>query len=74
MAIQVLDTLGMRSPEPVLEIAIRSPDMKSGDILQVLGDCPAFEKDVRTWCNRLGKMHLSTKDLGLDKKQIQIRF
>jgi len=74
MAIEILDTLGMRSPEPILKIAVRSPNMKSGDILQVLGDCPTFESDVHTWCKRLGKMHLSTKDLGLEKKQIQIRF
>ncbi|MDY6986798.1 MAG: sulfurtransferase TusA family protein [Thermodesulfobacteriota bacterium] len=74
MAIEVLDTFGMRSPEPILKIAIRSPDMKSGDILQVLGDCPTFEEDVYTWCKRLGKTHLSTKDLGLAKKQIQIKF
>jgi len=74
MATQILDTLGMSSPELILKIAIRSPDMKSGDILRVLGDCPTFERDVRTWCKRLGKMHLSTKDLGLNKKQVQIRF
>ncbi|MDY6836940.1 MAG: sulfurtransferase TusA family protein [Thermodesulfobacteriota bacterium] len=74
MAIQVLDTLGMRSPEPILKIAVQSPDMRTGDILQVLGDCPTFEKDVRAWCKRLGKAHLSTKALGLDKKQIQIQF
>jgi TusA-related sulfurtransferase len=74
MATHVLDILGMRRPKPILAIAARSSDMKSGDILKVLGDCPALEKDVRTWCTRLGRMHLSTKDLGSDKKQIQIRF
>ncbi|MDY6950844.1 MAG: sulfurtransferase TusA family protein [Thermodesulfobacteriota bacterium] len=74
MAIEFIDTLGMRSPETILEIAVRSPDMRSGDILQVLGDCPTFEEDVRAWCERLGKMPSSTKSLGLNKKQIQIRF
>ncbi|MDY6952448.1 MAG: sulfurtransferase TusA family protein [Thermodesulfobacteriota bacterium] len=74
MAIEFIDTLGMRSPQPILEIAVRSPDMRSGDILQVLGDCPTFEEDVLAWCERLGKMPSSTKNLGLNKKQIQIRF
>ena len=48
--------------------------MKSGDILEVLGDCPTFERDVRVWCERLGKVLLSVKDEGADKKRIQIQF
>jgi tRNA 2-thiouridine synthesizing protein A len=48
--------------------------MKQGDILEVLGDCPTFEKDVRTWCERLGKVFLSVKDEGQNKKRIQIQF
>jgi tRNA 2-thiouridine synthesizing protein A len=74
MGVEVLDTQGMKSPIPVLEIALRSPDMKAGDVLQVLGDCPTFERDVRAWCERLGKILLCTADLGPDKKQIQIQF
>ena len=45
MAVEILDTLGMKCPQPVLKIAVRAPDMKPGDILEVLGDCPTFEKD-----------------------------
>ncbi len=74
MAPQVLDTLDMKCPQPILKIAVRAPDMNPGDILEVLGDCPTFEKDVRTWCDRLGKVFLSIKDEGGDKKRIQIQF
>jgi tRNA 2-thiouridine synthesizing protein A len=74
MAVKVLDTLGLKCPKPVLKIAVRAPDMKPGDILEVLGDCPTFEKDVRTWCERLGKVFLSIKDEGKDTKRIQIQF
>ena len=74
MALAVLDTLGMKCPQPVLKIAVKHPDMKPGDILEVLGDCPTFERDVRTWCERLGKVVLSVKDDGDDKKTIQIQF
>ncbi|UCG80644.1 MAG: sulfurtransferase TusA family protein [Desulfobacterales bacterium] len=74
MAVKVLDTLGLKCPQPVLKIAVRTPDMKPGDILEVLGDCPTFEKDVRTWCERLGKVFLSIKDEGGDKRRIQIQF
>ena len=74
MAVEVLDTLGQKCPQPVLKIAVKAPDMKQGNILEVLGDCPTFEKDVRRWCERLGKVLLSVKDEGQNKKRIQIRF
>jgi tRNA 2-thiouridine synthesizing protein A len=74
MATEVLDTLGMKCPQPVLKIAVRAPDIKPGDILEVLGDCPTFEKDIRIWCERLGKVFLSIRDEGGDKKRIQIQF
>ena len=74
MGVEVLDTLGMKCPQPVLKIAVKAPDMRHGDILEVLGDCPTFERDVRIWCNRLEKVVLSVKDDGGDKKTIQIQF
>ena len=74
MAIEVLDMQGMKCPQPVLKIAVKAPDMNPGDILEVLGDCPTFEKDVRVWCERLGKIFLSVKDEGSEKKRIQIQF
>ena len=74
MPTEVLDTLGLKCPQPVLKIAVKAPDMKAGDVLEILGDCPTFEKDIRTWCDRLGKVFLSIKDEGGDKKRIQIQF
>ncbi len=74
MATEVLDTLGMKCPQPVLKIAVKAPDMKPGDILEILGDCPTFERDVRTWCDRLGKILLSIQEEGGSRKRIQIRF
>jgi tRNA 2-thiouridine synthesizing protein A len=74
MATEVLDTLGLKCPQHVLKIAVKAPDMKRGDILEVLGDCETFEKDLRIWCERLKKVFLSIKDEGQDKKRIQIQF
>ena len=73
MAVEILDTLGLKCPQPVLKIAVKAVNMKTGDILEVLGDCPTFERDVRVWCERLGKVLLSVKKDGA-KKTIQIRF
>ena len=74
MAVEVLDTLGLKCPQPVLKIAVKAPDLKPGDILEVWGDCPTFEKDVRVWCERLGKTLMSVTQDGADKKMIQIGF
>lgn len=74
MAIELLDMLGMKCPQPVLKIAVKAPDMKPGDILEARGDCPTFERDVRVWCERLGKTFLSIRDEGSGSKRIQIRF
>ena len=74
MSIEILDMLGMKCPQPVLKIAVKAPDMNPGDILEVLGDCPTFERDVRAWCQRLNKTFLSISDEGNNKLRIQIQF
>ena len=74
MSTHQLDTLGLKCPQPVLKIAEKAPDMKPGDVLEILGNCPTFEKDIRTWCERLGKTFLAVKDEGEGKKMIQVQF
>ncbi len=74
MKIEVLDTLGLKCPQPVLKIAVKTAEISPGDILEVLGDCPTFEKDLRTWCERRAKVILSVKDEGDNRKTIQIQF
>ncbi len=74
MPVQTLNTLSLRCPQPILKIAVKAPDMTPGDILEVLGDCPTFERDVRTWCERLGKVFLSVNHNGGKRKNIQIQF
>ncbi len=69
-----LDTLGLKCPQPILKIAVKAADMESGEILEVLGDCPTFERDVRTWCERLGKVFLSVNYDSGERKKIQIQL
>lgn len=73
MATQRLDALGLRCPQPILKIAARAADMSHGDILEVVADCPTFEKDVRTWCERTNNKLLWLKEEGR-KKYCQIQF
>jgi tRNA 2-thiouridine synthesizing protein A len=74
MAVEFLDTIGLKCPQPVLRIAVKAVDMKLGDILEVVGDCPTFVRDIRVWCERLNKVLLSIKDEGGYKKKLQIQF
>lgn len=74
MALKNLDVLGLKCPQPVLKIATKLPEMAAGDILEVIADCPTFEKDVRLWCERMKKTLLWVRDEGGGKKRAQIQF
>ena len=72
MATIKLDTRGLPCPQPVLKVAARMPTMVKGDILEVAGDCPTFEDDLRKWCERMKKTLLAvTRDGTAKIAQIQ---
>jgi tRNA 2-thiouridine synthesizing protein A len=73
MAISQIDARGLKCPQPTLKITVMSVKMKAGDILEVIADCPTFEKDVRDWCIRAKKTLLWVKDEGTAKR-LQIQF
>ena len=74
MAIINIDASGLKCPQPVLKIAAASADLKEGDTLEVLADCPTFEKDVRHWCERTKKTLLWVREEEDGKKRCQIQF
>jgi tRNA 2-thiouridine synthesizing protein A len=57
----VLDCLGMRCPQPVLRLAVESAQTPPGTVVEIRGDCPSFEKDVRTFCERRQRAILSVR-------------
>ena len=73
MSVKILNALGLKCPQPVLKITATMPDMKPGDVLEVHGDCPTFENDVRKWCERMRKPLLWVREEGTVKK-LQIQF
>ena len=73
MAVVKLDTMGLRCLMPILKIAARMPQIAKGDILEVAGDCPTFEEDVRKWCDRMRKTLLAVNITGA-AKIAQIQF
>ncbi|OGT95885.1 MAG: SirA-like protein [Geobacteraceae bacterium GWB2_52_12] len=73
MAVTLLDARGMKCPQPTLKVTVLAVKMKQGDVMEVIADCPTFEKDVRDWCTRARKTLLWVKDEGGAKK-VQIQF
>lgn len=72
MAITTFDAKGLKCPQPTLKVTIMATKMKSGDILEVVADCPTFEEDVRGWCARAKKVLLWIReDAGAKRCQIQ---
>jgi len=74
VAVINLDTRGLKCPQPVLKIAAKAPEMKAGDTLEVLADCPTFPKDVQVWCERAKKTLLYCRDEGAGLCRAQIQF
>jgi len=73
MAVSVLDARGLKCPQPTLKITVLSVKMNPGDVLEVVADCPTFEKDVRDWYTRARKTLLWVKPDGTAKR-VQIQF
>ncbi len=68
-----VDTQGMRCPQPVLILAHRSRGQTPGTLVEVVGDCPTFEKDIRSWAERERKTILAVLGSG-PKLTIQVRL
>jgi tRNA 2-thiouridine synthesizing protein A len=66
-------THGMRCPQPVLMLAHGARGKPAGTLVEVSGDCPTFEKDVRSWAERERKTVLAV--IGTPPKlTIQVRL
>jgi tRNA 2-thiouridine synthesizing protein A len=74
MELKQLDTTGLHCPMPLMKISVISSQMKPGDILEVVADCPTFEIDVRSWCARLKKTLLFVREEDGYRKTVQIRI
>lgn len=74
MAVHLIDARGLRCPQPVLKITAQAVKTQAGDVIEAIGDCPTFEKDIRDWCGRTRKVLLWIKDEGGGAKRCQIQF
>jgi tRNA 2-thiouridine synthesizing protein A len=59
-----IDCIGMRCPQPVLKLAVETAETPAGTEVEITGDCPTFEKDIRTFCERRRKTLLAVRSDG----------
>ena len=74
MSFEKLNTTGLKCPMPILKLAVKAVYMRSGEILELWGDCPTLERDLRSWCERLEKTFLAVEENGSGIKRFQIQF
>lgn len=48
--IKILDTLGLRCPEPVMMLRKTVRKMQEGELLTVIADDPATTRDIPSFC------------------------
>lgn len=73
MEVKTLDARGMKCPLPTLKMLSMSREMKAGEILEVVADCPSFEIDVRKFCESTHRALLFVKAEG-NSKRVQVRI
>jgi tRNA 2-thiouridine synthesizing protein A len=74
LATRTIDAVGLRCPQPILQLTIAMPEMQPGDILEIKANCESFEDDVRTWCARLDKTLLAVNTDGAEVVTATIQF
>ena len=74
MALITIDAKGLPCPQPALKMTLKALDMKPGDILETVANCPTFEADVRGWCQRSKKALLWFKTDPDGSKRCQVRI
>ncbi|MCX8129052.1 MAG: FAD-dependent oxidoreductase [Clostridia bacterium] len=56
-----VDACGLQCPGPIMQVFSTIKSMNCGEILQVRATDPAFQEDIKTWCDRTGNKLLGVK-------------
>ncbi|MGQ9588349.1 MAG: sulfurtransferase TusA family protein [Thermoplasmata archaeon] len=64
-----LDARGLMCPMPIVQLAKKVREMRSGQILELLADDVGAKEDVPAWCNRTGNPLM-----GLDQDGKTMKF
>jgi tRNA 2-thiouridine synthesizing protein A len=59
-----LDAKGLMCPMPIVHLAKKVKEMKSGQILELVADDIGAKEDVPAWCSRTGNQLVGTEEEG----------
>ncbi len=59
---ETLDTRGLACPMPLLKTKKALKSMKTGQVLEILGDDPGSKNDIPDWSNKGGNEFLGMTD------------
>jgi tRNA 2-thiouridine synthesizing protein A len=69
-----LDAKGLMCPMPIVQLAKKVKELKSGQVLELLADDVGAKEDVPAWCSRTGHQLVGVEEEGkLLKFYIKIR-
>ena len=49
-----LDCMGLKCPQPIIELARRIGEVDIGELVEIRADDPAAEPDLAAWCRMCG--------------------
>jgi tRNA 2-thiouridine synthesizing protein A len=64
MTDDTLDCTGLMCPMPIVKLAKKMKEMKSGEVLELVADDVGSKEDVPAWCNRTGNELVDQKEEG----------
>jgi tRNA 2-thiouridine synthesizing protein A len=66
MAKTNLDFKGLSCPMPIIKLSMATRKGAPGDVFEVVCDDPAFEPDIKAWCEGTGNVLTSVTKSGKD--------
>lgn len=59
-----LDAKGLMCPMPIVQLAKKVKELKSGQVLELIADDVGAKEDVPAWCNRTGHQMVEQEEEG----------
>lgn len=56
-----VDACGLQCPGPIMQVYKAIKSMNEGELLEVSATDPAFQEDIKSWCERTGNSLISVK-------------
>jgi TusA-related sulfurtransferase len=66
MAKTNLDFKGLSCPMPIIKLSMATRKGAPGDVFEVVCDDPAFEPDIKSWCEGTGNILTNITKVGKD--------